>query len=193
MLTLWKKSYDQPSQHIKKQTHYFANKGPSSQGNGFSSSHVGMWELDYKGSWAPKNWCFWTVVLERTLESPLGCKEIQPVHPKGNQSWVFIGRTDVEAETPILWPRDANSWLSWKDPDAGKEKGMAEGEFVGWHHLLNGREFGQTLGVGDGRGSLVCCSPFGRKESDTTERLNWNWNWNLLIYTTDEVVFCFFT
>ena len=134
--TPWKRSYDQPRQHIKKQRHYFANKGPSSQGYGFSSDHVWMWELDDKESWAPKNWCFWTVVLEKTLESPLDCKEIQPVHPKGDQSLIFIGRTDVEAETPILWPPDAKSWLIWKDPDAGKdwrqeEKGMTEAEMVG--------------------------------------------------------------
>ena len=131
---------------IVKQRHYFANKGPSSQGYGFSSSHVWMWELDYKKSWALKNWCFWTVVLEKTLESPLDCKEIQPVHPKGNQSWIFIGRTDAEAETPILWPPDAKNWLIWRDPDSGKdwrqeEKGMMENEMVGWHHLLNGHEF----------------------------------------------------
>ena len=113
--------YDQPRQHIKKQRHYFANKGLCSQSYGFSSSHVWMWELDYKESWVPKNWCFWTVVLEKTLESPLDCKEIQPVHSKGDQSWVYIGRTDVEAEVPILWPPDAKSWLIWKDPDAGKD------------------------------------------------------------------------
>ena len=140
MLTPWKESYDQPRQRIKKQRHYFANKGPSSQGCGFSSSHVGMWELDYKESWVPKKWCFRTVVLEKILESPLECKEIQPVHPKGDQSWVFIGRTDVEAETPILWPPDAKSWLIWKDPDVGngwrQEKGMTEGEIVIWHHQL---------------------------------------------------------
>ena len=146
MLTLWKESYHQPRQHIKKQRHYFANKGPSSQGYGFSCGHVWMWELDYKESWAPKNWCFWTVVLEKTLESPLNCKEIQPVHPKGDQSWVFIGRTDVEAETPILWPPDAKSWLIWKDPDARKdlrweEKRTTEDEMVGWHHQFNGHEF----------------------------------------------------
>ena len=132
----WKKSYDQPRQHIKKQRHYFANKGPSSQGYGFSSSPVWMWELDYKESWAPENWCFWTVVLEKTLESPLDCKEIQPVHPKGNQPWIFTGRTDAEAETPILWPPDAKNWLIWKDSDVGKdwpqeEKGMTEDEMVG--------------------------------------------------------------
>ena len=144
----WKKSYDQPRQHIKKQKHYFANKGPSSQGYGFSSSHVWMWELDYKESWAPKNWCFWTVVLEKILDSPLDCKKIQAVHPKGNQSWILIGRTDVEAETSILWPPDAKNWLIGKDPDAGKdwrqeEKGMTEDEMVGWHHWLKfGHEFG---------------------------------------------------
>ena len=119
----------------------------SSQGYGFSCSCVWMWELDYKESWAPKNWCFWNVVSEKTLESPLDCKKIQPVHPKGDQSWVFIERTDVEAETPVFWPPDAKSWLIWKDPDAGKdweqaEKGMTEDEMVGWHHWLNGHEFG---------------------------------------------------
>ena len=134
--TPWKKSYDQPRQHIKKQRHYFAKKGPSSQGYGFSSSQVWMWELDYKESRALKNLCFWTVVLEKTLEHPLDCKEIQPVHPKGNQSWIFIGRTDVEAETPIHWPPDAKNWLIWKDPNTGKdwrqkEKGMTEDEMVG--------------------------------------------------------------
>ena len=133
-------------QHIKKQIYYFANKGPSNPGYGFSSSHVWMWQLDYKESWAPKNWCFWTVVLEKTLESPLDCKEIQPVHPKGDQSWVFIGRTDAEAETPILWPPDAKNWLIWKDPDTGRdwrreEKGTTEDEMVGGHHWLNGHEF----------------------------------------------------
>ena len=137
-----------------------------------------MWELDYKASWVPKNWCFWTVVLEKTLESPLDCKEIQPVHPKGNQFLVFIGRTDVEAETPILWPPDAKRWLIGKDSDAGKdwrqeEKRTTEDEMVGWHHWLDGPEFEQALGVGDGQGSLVCCSPWGRKESDMSERLKW--------------------
>ena len=112
--------HGQHRQHVRKQRYYLANKGPSSQSYGFSSSHVWMWELDYKESWALKNWCFWTVVLEKTLESPLDCKEIQPVHPKGHQSWVFIGRTDAEARTPILWPPDAKSWLIGKDPDAGK-------------------------------------------------------------------------
>ena len=136
-----------------------------------------MWELDYKESWVPKNWCFWTVVLEKTLESPLDCKEIQPVHPKGDQCWVFIGRTDVEAETPILWPPDAKNWLTGKDSDIGKdwrqeEKGMTEDEVVGWHHWLNGHESERAPGVGDGQGSLACCSPQGRKELDMTEETN---------------------
>ena len=131
--------------------------------------------LDCKESWALKNWCFWTVVLKKTLESPLDCKEIQPVHSKRNQSWIFIGRTDVETETPILWPPDVKSWLIGKDPDAGKdwrqeEKGMTEDEMVGWHHWLNGHESEQVAGVGDGQGSLVSCSPWGRKESDMTEQ-----------------------
>ena len=135
-------------------------------------------ELDYKESWAPKNWCFWTVVLKKTLESPLDCKEIQPVHPKGYQSWVFIGRTDVEAETPVLSPPDARSWFIRKDPDAGKdwgqeEKGTTEDEMVGWHHQLSEHEFGWTLGVGDRQGGLACCSSWGHKESDVTEQLNW--------------------
>ena len=122
------------------------NKGLSSQSYDFSSSHVWMWDLDYKESWVPKNWCFWTVMLEKTLESPLDCKEIQPVHPKGNQSWIFIGRTDDEAETPILWPPDVKNWLIGKDTDAGEdwrqeEKGMTEDEMVAWHHQLDGHEF----------------------------------------------------
>ena len=129
-----KKSYDQPRKHIKKQRHSFANKGPSSKSYSFSSSHVQMWESGYKESWAPKNWCFW-IVVEKTLEGPLDCKEIQPVHPKGDQSWVFTRRTDAEAKTPILWPPDAKNWLIGKDPDAGKdwrqeEKGMVEDEMA---------------------------------------------------------------
>ena len=162
---------------MKKQRHCFANKSPSSQSHGFSSSHVWMWELDYKQNWVPKNWCFWTVVLEKTLESPLDFKEIQPVNLKGNQSWIFIWRTDTAAETPILWPLDVKNWLIWKDPDAGKdwkweEKGMTEDEMVGWQHRLNGHESEQTPGVGDGQGGLACCSPWGQKEWDTTEQLN---------------------
>ena len=128
--------------------------------------------------WAPNNWCFWTVVLEKTLESPLDCKEIQPVHPKGDQSWMFIGGTDAEAETPIFWPPYAKSWLIGKDPDAEgdwgqEEKGTTEDEMAGWHHGLNGHGFEWTPGVGDGQGGLVCCDSWGRKESDTTEQLNW--------------------
>ena len=139
---------------------------------------AGMWEFNYKEIWVSKKWCFCTVVLEKTLESPLDCKEIQPVHPKGDQSWMFIGRTEVEAETPIVWPPDEKSWLIGKDPDAGKdwgqeEKGTAEDEMVGWHHWPNWLEFEQGLGVGDGQGSLACCSPWGLKESDMTELLNW--------------------
>ena len=178
MLAPWKKSYHQPRQHIKKQTHYFTNKGLSSQSCGFSSSHVWIWELDHKESWSPKNSCIWTVVLEKTLESPLNCKEIQQVNPKGNQSWIFIGRTDAEAEIPIFWPPDAKNWLTGKDPDAGKdwrweEKGMTEDEIAGWHHWLDGHEFEQALGAGDAQGSLACCSPWGHQELDMTEWLNW--------------------
>ena len=149
-------------------------------GYGFSCGHVWMWELDCEDGWAPKNWCFWTVVLEKTLESPLDCKEIQLVHPEGNQSWIFIGRTDVKVETPKLWPPDAKSWLIWKDPNAGKdwrwkEKGMIEDEMVGWHHY--GHEFEWTPGVGDGQGGLACCSPWGRKVvgHDWATELNWIW------------------
>ena len=137
-----------------------------------------MWELDYEESWALKNWCFWTVVLEKTLESPLDCKEMQQVQPKGNQSWVFFGRTDAEAETPVLWPPDVKSWLIWKDPDTGtdwrqEEKGMTEEKMVGWHHWLNGHGFGLTPGVGWGQGGLACCSSWDHKELDMTEWLNW--------------------
>ena len=137
-----------------------------------------MWELDYKESWAPKNWCFWTVVLEKTLERLLDCKEIQPVHPKGDQSWVFIERTDVEAESPILWPPDAKSWLVWKDSDAGKdwrqeEKGMTADEMAGWHHWLDGCESGWTPGVGDGQGGRPGVLQFMGSQRDTTEQLNW--------------------
>ena len=151
--------------HIKKQRHYFADKVPPSQSYGFSSSHIWMWELDYQESWALKNWCFQTVVLEKTLERLLDCKEIQPVHSKGNQSWLFIERTDAEA--PIVWPPEVVSQLIGKDPDAEKdwrqEKGMTEDEMVGWHHQLDGHEFEQAPGVGDGQRGLVCCSPWGHR------------------------------
>ena len=174
----WKKSYDQPRQLIKQQRHYFADKGLSSESYGFSSSHLWIWELDYKESWAPKNWCFWTVVLEKTLESPLDCKEIQLVHSEGDQPWDFFGRNDAKAETSVPSSPHAKSWLTGKDSNAGRdwgqeEKGMTEDEMAGWHHWLNGRECGWTLGVGDGQGGLACCDSWGRKESDTTERLNW--------------------
>ena len=174
----WKKSYDKCRQHIEKQRHYFANKGPSSQSFCFSSGHVWMWELGREESWVSKNWCFWTVVLEKTLESPLDCKEIQPVHSKGDQPLLFFGRTDAKAETPVLWQPHVKSWLIGKDSDAGRdwgqeEKGMTEDEIVVWHHWLDGHEFEQALGVADGQGSLACCSPRGHKESDMTEWLNW--------------------
>ena len=146
-------------------------------GYGFSSIHVWIWELDFKESWALKNWCFWSVVLEKTLDSPLDCREIQPVHPKGNQSWIVIERNDAEAEAPILWPPDVKNRLIGKDLDAGKdwrqEKGTTEDEMVRWYHQLDGHEFDQSPGVGDGQGSLKCCSLWGRKLSGMTEWLNW--------------------
>ena len=182
MLGPRKKRYDQPRQHIKKQRHYFANKGSSSQGYGFSSSHIWMWQLDHKESWVLKNWCFWTVVLDKMLESPLDCKDIKLINSKGNQSWIFIGRADAEAETSIVWLPDVKNWLARKDPDAGKdwrqeEKGMTEYQMVGWHHQLDGHEFEQAPGLCDGQGSLACCSPWGHKELDTTEWLNWTEVW----------------
>ena len=152
---LWKKRYDKPRQHIKKQRHYFINKGPSSQSYVFSSHRVWMWELDYKASWVPKNWCFWTVVLEKTLESPLDFKDIKPVHPKGNQSWIFIGRTDAEAETPILWPPDSKNWLIWKDWYWERSQWQPTPVFLP-------RE-------SQGRRSLVGCRLWGCTESVTTE------------------------
>ena len=160
------------------QRHHFADKDPFSQSYGFSSSHVFMWGLDYKESWVSKNWCFWTVVLEKTLENPLVSKEIQPVHPEGNQSWIVIRRTDVETETLILWPPDVKNWLIGKDPDAGKDwrqekKRMTKHEMVGWHQGLDEHQCEQAPGVGDGQGGLACCNSWGHKESDTSERLNW--------------------
>ena len=163
---------------MKKQRHYFANNGPSSQSYGFSSSRVWIWELDHKESWRPKNWCFWTVVLEKTLESPFYGKEIKPVNPNGNQSWIFMRRTNAKAETPIIWPLDVKKWLIGKDPHAEKdlrqeEKGTTEDEMVGWHHWLDGPEFEPAPGFGDGQGSLACCSPWHFKQLDTAEWLNW--------------------
>ena len=167
------------------QRHYFASKGTSSQGYGFSCGHVWMWELDCEEGWAPKNRHFWTVLLEKTLESPLDCKEIQPVHSEGDQPWDFFGRTDAKAETLVLWPPHVKNWLIGKDSDAGRdwgqeEKRTTEDEMAGWHHWLNGREFEWTLGVSDGQGGLVCCDSWGRKESDMIEWLNWtklNWTY----------------
>ena len=178
-------SYDQPRYHIQKQRHYFANKGSSSQGYGFSCGHVWMWELDCEEGWALKNWCFWTVVLENTLDSPLDWEEIQPVHSEGDQPWDFFGRNDAKAETPVGWPPHEKSWLIGKDSDAGRdwgqeEKGMTEDEMAGWHQWLEGHESGWTPGVGDGQGGLACCDSWGRKESDTTERLNWTELINIL-------------
>ena len=156
MLTPWKESYDQPREHIEKQRNYFVNKGLSSQGYGFSCGPVQMWELDCEESWAPKNWCFWTVVLEKTLESPVDCKEIQPVRSKGDQPRVFFGRNDAKAETPVFWPPHAKSWLIGKDFDAGRDWGQeeqetTEDEMAGWHHRLNECESEWTPGVGDGQ------------------------------------------
>ena len=170
-LAPWKKSCDQPGQHVKKQRHHFADKCSSSQSYGFSSSHVWMWELDHEEGWAPKNWCFQNVVLEKTFESPLDSKEMKPVNPKGNQPWIFIGRADIE--TPILYPTYGKSQLIGKDSDAWKnwgqqEKGATDNEMVGWHHRLNGYEFEQTLGDSEGQGSLACFSSCGRKESNTS-------------------------
>ena len=167
---------------ILKSRDYFASKGLSSQSYGFSSGHVWIWELNCKETWAPNNWCFCIMVLEKTLQNPLDCKEIQPVHPKGNQSCVFIGRTDVEAETPIIWTPDSKNSLTGKRPDAGidwrwEEEGMTEDEMTGWHHQLNGHEFEQIPVDGDGQGSLVCYSPWNRKVGhDWVTRLNWKKN-----------------
>ena len=175
MLAPWKKSYDQPVQHIKKQRHYFANKGPSSQSYGFSSSHVWMWKLDYKESWALKNWCFWTVVLEKTLESPWTAR-------RSNQSILKEISPEYSLEELVLklklqyFGHLMQSWLFWKDPDAEKVwrqvKGMTEDEMVGWHQQLDGHDFEQTLGDGEGQGSLACCSPWGYKDLNMTERMN---------------------
>ena len=165
--------------HIEKQRHSFANKGSSSQGYGFSSGHVWMWELDCEEGWELKNWSFWTVVLKKILESPLDCKEIQPVHSKGDQPWDFFGKNDAKAETPVLWPPHAKSWLIGKDSDAGRDwgqegKGTTEDEMAGWHDWLYGRESQWTPGVGDGQGGLACCGSRGRKKSDMTEWLIWS-------------------
>ena len=187
-------SYDKPRQYIKKQRHHY------SQSYGFSSSLMWLWELDHKEDWALRNWCLWTVVLEKTLESPLDYKEIKPANLKGNQPWIFIRSSDVE--TPVLWPPDAKNQVIEKDPDAGKdwrreEKEMTEDEMVGWHHWLNGHEFEQALRVGEGQGSLVCCSTWCCKESDTTDWLNnnikrvlhWSKSWEKLKFISPKVFF----
>ena len=178
MFAPWKKSYDKPRQHIKKQRDHFTTKSPNSQSFVFFSSHVWMWELDHKEGWALKSCYFWTVMLEKTLESPVDSKEIKPVNPKRNQPWIFIGKTDAEAEFPILWTPDAESWLTVTDSHAGKgwgqKKGVTGDDVVGWHHRLSGHEFQQTLGDSEGQGSLVRCSPWGHKELYTTQQLNNN-------------------
>ena len=176
MLPLWKESSDKPRQHVKKQRRHFAHKGLHSQSYGFSSSHVWMWELDHKEGWAPKNWRFQIVVMEKTLESPLDCKEIKLVNPKGNKLWIFSGRMILKLELQYIGHK---SWLIGKDPDAGKdwgqeEEGATRSKMVREHHGPNGYEFEQTLGDSEGQGSLVHCSPWGHKESDTTEWLNNN-------------------
>ena len=184
MLVAWQKSYDQPRQHIKKQRHYFANKGSSSQSYGFSSSHVWMWELDYKESWAPKNWCFWIVVLEKTLESPLDCKEIKLVNPKGNQSWIF-GRTDVEAEVPILWPPDAKNWLIGKEPEDGKdwrwkEKGTTKDERDDITDSMDMSLSKSQELVMDREAWSAAVHGSQRVEHDWVTELNWNdWSFGL--------------
>ena len=177
MLAPWKKSYDKPREHIKKQRHNFADKGSSSQSYSFSSSHVWMWKLNHKEIWVPNKWCFQIVVPEKALESPLESKKIKPVNPKGNQSWIFIGKTDAEAEVPKLWPPDVKNQLIRKDPDAEKdwgqeEHGATEDEMVGWHHRLNGHESEQMPGDSEGQGSPACCNPWGHKAWDVTEWLN---------------------
>ena len=187
MLAPWKKSYDPPRQHIKKQDITLPTKVRLVKAMVFPGVMYGCWELDHKESWVQKSLCFWAVVLEKTLESPFECKEIQPVNPEGNQPWMFIVKTDAKAETPILWLPDTKNWFIGKDPDAGKgwrqeEKVTTDDEMVGWHHQLDGYEFGQALRViGDGQGTLACCSPWGCKDSDTTEQLNWTDIWFTLL------------
>ena len=176
-------SYDKPRQCVEKQRHYSADKGSRSQDYGLLSGHIQSWELNAKESGALKNWCLPTVVLEKSPESPLDKQEIKPANLKGNKPWIFIGRTDAEADTPVFWSSDVNSRLIGKVPDAGKdwgqkEKRVSEDKVAGWHHQCNGHELGQTSGDVEGQRGLVCYSPWGRKESDTTEWLNNN-NGNL--------------
>jgi len=167
------KGYDKHRQLLKKKRHHFADKGLHSQSYGFSCSHVCMWNLDHKEGWTWKNWCFWTVVLEKTLWSPLDSKEIKPINPKGNQPWIFIGRTDAGAEAPIFWPPNVKSWLIGEDPDAGKdweqeEKGTTDDEMVGWHHQHSGYESEKSPGDSEGQGSLECCSPSTKSQTQLT-------------------------
>ena len=177
--TPWQESYDQPRQHIKKQRHYFANKGLYSQGYGFSSGHVWLWELDYKESWVPKNWCFWIVMLEKTLKSPLDCKEIQPVHPKGDQSWVFTGlmlKLKLQYFGHLMRRADSfeETLMLRKIEGRRRRGGMTEDEMVRWHHWLNGHKFGEAAGVGDGQEGLECCSSWDRRVGrDWATELNW--------------------
>ena len=182
MFAFWQENYDKSKQCVEKQRHYFADKCPRSQGYGLPSGHIQSWELNGKEGGALKNWCLPTEVLEKSPESPLYKKEIKPVNLKGNKPWIFIERTDAEADTPVFWSSDVNSWLIGKVPDAGKDKGqekrVSEDKMAGWHHQCNGHELGQTSGDVEGQGDLVCYSPWGRKESDTTEGLNNN-NGNL--------------
>ena len=178
-LLLGRKAVSNLDSMLKKQRHHFANKGPHSQSYGLSNGHVWMWVLDHKGDWAPKNWCFWTVVLEKTPENPLDCREIKLVNLKGNQPWIHIGRTDAEAEALVFWSPAVKNWQIWEDPDAEKDWGqekkrVSEDEMAGWHNQCNGLELGQTLGDGEGQGGLTCCSPWGLKESDRTGWLNNN-------------------
>ena len=183
----WKKSYGKPRQCIKKERHYFADKGPSSQSYGFSSSHAWMWELDHKDSWASKNWCFWTVVLEKTLGSPLDCKgSIQSILKEISPEY-SLERLMLKLNLQFYLPPVVKNWVIGKDPDTEKdlrqkEKGTTKYEMVGWHHWLDGHEFEQAVGVGDGQGSLVCCIPWGRKESDATEWLNWTETFIFVFY-----------
>ena len=185
MLVPWKKSYDQPRQHIKKQRHYFANKGPSSQSYGFSSSHIWMWELDHKESWTLKNWCFLTVELEQTLESPLNCKEIKPVNPQGNQSWIVIGRIDAKAEAPTPWPVDAKNWFIGKDPNPGKdwrqeERGRTKDKMVGWSNTNS-----MDMSLYASSGSWRWTGKPGMLQSMGSQKVRHDWvtelNWSQLL------------
>ena len=185
MLALLKKSYDQPRQHIKKQRHYFANKGPSSQSYGFSSSHIWMWELDHKESWTLKNWCFLTVELEQTLESPLNCKEIKPANPQGNQSWIVIGRIDAKAEAPTPWPVDAKNWFIGKDPNPGKdwrqeERGRTKDKMVGWSNTNS-----MDMSLYASSGSWRWTGKPGMLQSMGSQKVRHDWvtelNWSQLL------------